>query len=406
VSDVPTAYLHPFAPPTSERFITLVRGEGSTVFDDEGRAYLDGMASLWYCNAGHGRAEIADAVRHQMGRLATYHTFAPFTNEPAERMAALVAERAPMPDARVFLVSSGSEAVDSAIKLARIVQHLRGRPDKHLVVSRDHGYHGVTYGGLSAQGIPDNQAGFGALVPGFVRVPHHDLEAVSRVLAERGDEVAAVVAEPVQGAGGVHPPVPGYLEGLRRLCDRHDALLILDEVICGFGRLGTWFGADRYGVRPDLVTFAKGVTSGYVPLGGVIVGAAVRDALEADPSFTLRHGHTFSGHPAACAAGVANLEVLEHDGLLASADRIGGRLAAGLGALEADGELAEVRGAGAVWAAQLHPDRDAVAVRDRMLELGVIARPLFGALAFCPPLVMTDDEVDRCVDALATALRG
>ena len=402
---MPSAFLHPFAPPTRSDFITLVRGEGSTVYDDQGRGYLDAMASLWYCNVGHGRTEIADAVSAQMRALATYNTFDPWTNEPAEAVTALIAERAPVDEPRVFLTNSGSEAVDSAIKIARITQHLRGRPDKQLVITREHAYHGVTYGGMAAQGLAPNQAGFGPMVPGFLHVPHHDLEAVARLLTERGDEVAAVIAEPVQGAGGVHPPVPGYLEGLRRLCDQHDALLIADEVICGFGRLGTWFGVERYGVRPDLLTFAKAVTSGYLPLGGVVVGRAVRDALEADPAFVLRHGHTYSGHPTACAAGVANLAIIEREGLVERAEGIGARLGAGLRALAADGEVAEVRGEGAVWAAQLHPDRDANAVRDRMLELGVVARPLWGAMAFCPPLVMTDDELDRCVDALATALR-
>ena len=397
--------LHPFCAPTKTDFITIVRGEGARVFDDRGRSYVDGLASLWYVAAGHGRREIIDAVTAQMSTLEAFHTFDPFTNEPAERVAERIAGLAPMADSRIFLVQSGSEAVDSAIKLARIAQVQAGHPERTLVVSREHGYHGVTYGGLSAQGLPVNQKGFGPLVGDFVNLPSNDLEAMSRLFAEKGDRIAAVLTEPLQGAGGVYPPLPGYLSGLRRLCDDHGAFLIFDEVICGFGRLGTWFGATHFGVQPDLITFAKAVTSGYVPLGGVIVGPAVRRPLEADAAFILRHGHTYSGHPTACAAALANLDVLERDGLVERAKHIGRRLSDGLLSLERDGVIAGVRGDGAVWAATMHEGIDNGAVRDGMLTHGVIARPLPGnALAFCPPLVITDADIDQCVDALAASL--
>ena len=200
-------FLHPFAPPAKDEsaFVKIVGGEGAVVWDDAGNRYVDAMASLWYCNVGHGRTEIADAVAEQMRTLAGYHCFDPFTNEPAERISAEIAARAPMDDARVFLVSSGSEAVDSALKLARLAQGLLGHPEKQLVISRDFGYHGVTYGGMSAQGLPANQAGYGALVPGHLTVPNNDLEAVATLFAQQGEEIAAVIAEPVQGAGGVFP---------------------------------------------------------------------------------------------------------------------------------------------------------------------------------------------------------
>ena len=402
-----SAFLHPFARPAKAAgdFITLVRGEGSTLWDRGGNAYLDGLASLWYCNAGHGNRHIIDAIKNQLDSLATYNTFDPWTNEPADDLATRIAERAPMTDPRVFFTCSGSEAVDTALKLARLTQRLRGDGQRHLLVSRTSGYHGTAYGGTSVQGIPANKEGWGELVPGVLNVPQNDLEAASRLFAERGNEIAAVIAEPVQGAGGVHPPAPGYLAGLRRLCDQHGALLIFDEVICGWGRLGRWFGAQYYGVTPDLITFAKGVTSGYAPLGGVIVSRLVCNALESDPDFLLRHGYTYSGHPTSCAAGVATLEVYEQDGLFERADVIGRLLGDGLRALVEDGTLAGARGDGAIWAAELFPDRDPYVVRDAMLAQGVIARPLVNAIAFCPPLVMTDDEVGRLVDGLATALR-
>ena len=401
---MPSAFLHPFARPASDDFVTIVRGEGAAVFDERGRRYVDAMASLWYCNVGHGRAEIADAVAAQLRRLAAYQTFDIFTNEPAERLSAELAALAPMPDSRVFLVGSGSEAVDSAIKLARVAHHLRGDGGRHLIVSRRHAYHGVTFGGLSAQGLPPNREGFGPLLE-RVQIEHDDLDHARRVFAERGAEIAIVLAEPVIGAGGVYPPPPGYLAGLRELCDEHGALLALDEVICGFGRLGTWWGAQRYDVVPDLVTFAKGVTSGYQPLGGVLVGAAVREPLEKDPDFVLRHGHTYSGHPAACVAGLAAIEITKREALVERASAVGRRLREGFASLLADGWLTDIRGEGAVWATVLPPDANALDVRLALLERGVIARPIgTDALAFCPPLVIGDDDVDACIAALGESV--
>ena len=193
---------------------------------------------------------------------------------------------------------------------------------------------------------------------------------------------------------------------MRRLCDQHGALLIFDEVICAFGRLGEWFGATHYGVTPDLITFAKAVTSGYVPLGGVVVGPAVCAALESDPTYVLKHGHTYSGHPTACAAGLANLAILRDEELLARAPQIEARLGAGLRALHDDGLLADARGAGGVWAAGLHPQHDAATLRNGLLERGVIARPIgTDTLAYCPPLVISDEQIDTLVDTLADVLR-
>jgi adenosylmethionine-8-amino-7-oxononanoate aminotransferase len=401
---VPTAFLHPYARPAADEFVTIVRGEGALVFDDKGNDYVDGMGSLWYANVGHGRAEIADAAAAQMRTLAAYHCFDPFTNEPSERLSERLRAIAPMDDARVFLTGSGSESVDTAIKLARMAHVQAGHPERTIVLSRSRAYHGVTYGGLSAQGLPANQAGFGALLPDFVNLPADDSEAMAQYLAENGDKVAAIISEPVQGAGGVWPPPEGYFTELRRLCDRYGCYLIADEVICGYGRLGHWYGSQYYGFRPDLITFAKGVTSGYVPLGGVLLDRKVHQALAADTTFLLRHGFTYSGHPTAAAAAIANLDIIERENLLDRAKAMGARLERGLRALAADGTVAAVRGEVAVWAVVLNDGVDPTAVRNRMLQRGVICRAIPpSTLTFCPPLVTTDAQVDRIVDALAAS---
>ncbi|WP_205856973.1 aspartate aminotransferase family protein [Phytoactinopolyspora endophytica] len=397
--------LHPFAKPSNSEFLTIVEGDGAVVRDADGREYIDAMASLWYCNVGHGRTEIIDAVGAQLRVLDAFHTFDIFTNAPSEELARELSALAPGDGFRVFYTGSGSESVDSAIKLARAAHARAGNPDRRLIVSRVPSYHGVTYGGLSATGLPANQEHFGPLVDDVVQVPYDDAHAVERIAHERPGELAAVIAEPVVGAAGVYPPPPGYLNELRRICDEHGSLLILDEVICGFGRLGRWWGAEHYGVRPDLVTFAKGVTSGYIPLGGVLVGPAIREPLEADPDFILRHGHTYSGHPVACAAGLAALGIMRDENLPDRAPVIGQQLSAGLQDLADRGLVAEARGAGAMWAAGMHPRVSAVAVRDAMLRHGVIARAIGDAtVSFCPPLITSASQIDTCIEALEAAL--
>ena len=399
-------FLHAFARPAAkaDEFITIVRGEGAMVYDKAGKGYVDGLASLWYCNVGHGNTEIADAISAQSRKLGAFQTFDIFTNEPAEELATELVSLAPMPDARVFYTSGGSEAVDTAIKLARISHVQAGNPDKTVIISRSPSYHGVNYGGLAATGIAANQAGFGKMLPDFVQVPQNDLDAMGAACAMHAGKIAAIIAEPVLGAPGVFPPSPGYLNGLRALADQHGAYLILDEVICGFGRLGEWWGAQKYGVTPDLVCFAKGVTSGYQPLGGVLVGQAVRAPLEADSSFLLRHGYTYSGHPTAAAAGVANLKIIRRDGLLERANVLGARLGAGLEAVTS-GRVAELRGAGAVWAITMNEGVSNVAVRNTMLEHGVIVRPIApNHIAYCPPLVSTEAQIDQLISATDAAL--
>ena len=395
------ALLHPFARPARREadFIEVVRAEGASIWDAAGTRYVDGIANLWCCQIGHGRREVVDAVADQLARLDCYNTFEPFTNGPAVAAAERIRAWSPLPEGRVFLGSGGSDAIDTALKLVRGHHQRAGDGDRQVVVTRGRGYHGTNLGGTSVQGLEANRSGWGDLVPHVVEVPADDLEAAARTFAQHGERIAAVLTEPVQGAAGVHPPVDGYLQGLRRLCDDHGALLVFDEVITGFGRLGAPFAAQHYGVVPDLLTFAKGVTSGYQPLGGVIVSAAVADSLAEDESWMLRSGYTYSGHPAACAAALANLDVLEADGLVERADRIGDRLGPALGALADDGLVAAVRGVGALWAVEL--GEDAAPVRDRLLAAGIVVRPIGEALAICPPLMIPDEDLDAIVDAVA-----
>jgi putrescine---pyruvate transaminase len=397
-------FLHPFAKPARAEFVSVVRGEGALLWTADGNELIDAMASLWYCNVGHGRHEIADAVAAQLRTLEAYSCFEPFTNPRADELAVRLSALAPIPSSRVFLCGSGSEAVDTAIKLARLAHRLAGEPQRTVIVSRQRGYHGTNLGGTSAQGIAPNREGWGPLVPDMVQVPADDIEALSVLMSERGAEVAAVLIEPVQGAGGVFPPPDGYLAEARALCDHHGTLLVFDEVITGFGRLGTWFAADAFGVVPDMITFAKAVTSGYQQVGGVLVGERVCQQLEADETFLLRHGYTYSGHAAACAAALRNLDLLAEEGLLERAEPLGKRLSAGLESLVADGLIDSVRGTGAVWAVGLRSDQDAVAIRDTMLANGVITRAIgIDTCTFCPPLVITDEQIDRVVDSLAAA---
>ena len=398
--------LHPFGKPGTPGHRNLVKSEGVRLWDDQGNEYIDGLGSLWLCQVGWGRPEIIQAVTDQLSTLV-YNHFPPWGYDIAETLADKITSISPLPDGRVYMCCSGSEAIDSAFKIARATAQLKGEPDRQIMLRRTRGYPGVTGGGTSRQGIEPNRTGFGDLMPHIIEIDPENIESAASVFAEHGPNIAGVISEPVQGAGGVFPPNGEYLQQLRDLCTRNGSLMILDEVITGFGRTGSMFAAQTYGVTPDLITFAKGVTSGYQPLGGVIVSRDVCDVLEADPDYILRHGHTYSAHPASCAAALVNIDIIEREGLADRANHIGERLSAGLQALADDGSIREVRGVGAIWAARLNNDDLAttVAVRDRMLDLGVVVRPIGDSIAFCPPLIMSDEDVDTMVDALAQALR-
>ena len=327
---VATTHLwHPFSDMAAvrEAEIVMARGEGVWLWDEEGRRYLDGTASLWYANVGHGRREIADAIAAQMTQLETYSIFGDLANRPALDLADRLSSLAPMDDARVFFTSGGGEAIETASKLARLYWQAQGAPDRVHIVSRSHAYHGSHGFGTSLGGIEPNRAGFGPLVPATTQVPHDSVDALERTLAELGaHNVAAFVFEPVIGAGGVIAPPPDYLEGVTELCQSLGVLVVCDAVICGFGRLGTWFGCERYGIEPDMITFAKGVTSGYLPLGGLLASSRVAEPFWGTPGRQpFRHGPTYAGHAACCAAGLANLDIIEREGLLTQGQRARGR---------------------------------------------------------------------------------
>ena len=401
-----SALLHPFSKPSSDNFRTLVRSEGVRVWDDEGNEYIDGLGSLWYCQVGHNRAELVQAITNQLQTLSSYHTFAPMGSQISDQAAERIRSVSPFPDGRVFLCSSGSESVDSAIKIMRKVAILRGEPERQIILRRSRGYHGVNVGGTTLQGIPANREGWGDLLPKVLEIDPTNIESAASIFKEHGQNIAGVVTEAVQGAGGVFPPSDGFLEGLRRLCDDNGSLLVFDEVITGFGRTGNWFASDTYNVKPDLITFAKGVTSGYQPMGGVLVNRAVCDLFEEDPDFVFMHGYTYSGHPAACAAAIANIDLIEKEGLVERAKHIGKRISQGLEALKSDGLLSEVRGVGAIWAGQIEgaTTEQGLAVRDKMTEKGVICRAINGALAFCPPLIIEDQDIDHMIDIAEQAI--
>jgi adenosylmethionine-8-amino-7-oxononanoate aminotransferase len=393
--------------------LVLREGEGVWVTDVDGRRYLDATAALWYCNVGFGRAEIADAVADQLRRLAAYSSFGPYTTEPTLELADRIAALAPVPDAAVFFTSGGSEAIDTAGKLVRRYWDVVGRPEKRLIVSREHGYHGMAAFGTSLAGIPLNKAGYGPLVEDVVHVGANDLDAVEALFAARGPEIGAFVAEPVIGAGGVIPPEDGYFDGLAQLCRQFDVLLVADEVVTGFGRTGRWWGSERYGIEPDLITFAKGVTSGYVPLGGVIAGPRVRAPFwdEPIPGAVFRHGYTYSGHAAACAAGLANLGILEREDLVGRVRALEPVLGASLGRLASAPLVGEVRTIGLTGAVEIAADVRAAdpgvveAVVAAARRHGVLTRAVRGvALQVSPAFVVTRTEIETLTAAFGAAL--
>ncbi|HSD78102.1 MAG TPA: aminotransferase class III-fold pyridoxal phosphate-dependent enzyme, partial [Solirubrobacteraceae bacterium] len=386
-----TRLWHPFADMHAVRGGELLidRGEGVWVWDADGNRYLDGTASLWCVNVGHGREEIVEAAAAQMRRLASYSTFGAFANAPAIALAERLAGLAPVDDARVFLGSGGGDAIDTAAKLARRYFAAVGRPERVHLIGRAQGYHGTHGLGTSIGGIRANQEGMGPLDPDTSHVPHDSLEALEAEFERVGpDRVAAVFVEPVIGAGGVHQPRPGYVEGVAELCARHGALYVVDAVIGAFGRLGTWFAAERFGVRPDMICFAKGVTSGYLPLGGVVVSGRVAEPFWERGGTWFRHGATYAGHPTCCAAALANLDILEREGLIARGGELERVLADALRPLAAHPLVGEVRaGTGALAAVALAPAALAAApdlvfrVFGETKRRGVLDRPLADAVA-------------------------
>jgi putrescine---pyruvate transaminase len=416
VTTTTTRFWHPFADmgAVSERELVIERGEGVWVFDTDGNRYLDATASLWYANVGHGRPEVADAVADQMRRLEAYSTFGDFGNQPANELAERLAALAPMDGARVFLASGGGDAIDTAAKIARRHWLLRGQPARVHLISRTQSYHGTHGFGTSIGGIEANTTNWGPLAGAVSTVQHDSLEALEAEILNVGpDRVAAFFCEPVIGAGGVHLPPEGYIQGVADLCAEHGVLLVIDSVICAFGRLGTWFGVERWeDVRPDLITFAKGVTSGYLPLGGVIAsGEVAAPFFEGPGGPMLRHGATYAGHPTCCAAALAVLDVYDREDLIPRGRELERPLADALAPLADHPAVAEVRaGLGLLAAVQLTPeaierDPGAVArVGAGAREAGVLLRPLLGSIAVSPPLTVEVEHLEQIADGFRAGL--
>jgi putrescine---pyruvate transaminase len=409
-----TRFWHPFAAMGSvaEAELVIERGEDVWVFDAEGRRLLDATASLWYANVGHGRREIAEAVAQQMSRIEAYSAFGDFVTRPAQELTSKLAGLAPMPEARVFLCSGGGDAVDTAAKLARRWWAHVGEPQRQVLISRSAGYHGTHGYGTSLAGIDANREGVGELMPSL-QVAHDSAEALAAAIEQQGARnVAAFFMEPVIGAGGVHPPSAGYIEQVASICEQAGVLLIVDSVICGFGRLGTWFGIERWPtVQPDMICFAKGVTSGYLPLGGVIVGQRVSEPFFASGAPVFRHGATYAGHAACCAAALANLAIMEREDLIRRGADLEQDLLSALLPLARSPLVAEVRGGmGTMAAVELSGDllrREPAAVAQVASIAranGVIVRSLGRGIAVSPPLTATPEHFAMIAAAVGQAL--
>jgi putrescine---pyruvate transaminase len=380
-----------------EQAFTIVRGQGATVWDDHGNAYLDAIASLWYCNVGHGRGELAAAAEAQMRRLEAYQAYEPFTTPAAEELACRVAGLVPIEAAKVFFTSGGGDSIDTAAKLARAYWSAVGKPDKHVIVSRQFAYHGSNAYGTALGGMTALVEPYGRLVPDVEQVPWNDADALAETFARVGPErVAAFFAEPVVGAGGVMPPPDGYFDAVQRICREHDVLLVADEVITGFGRLGEWFGSQRLGIAPDLMTCAKGITSGYLPLGAVVVSPRVSEPFWREGTeHAFRHGYTYSGHTTVCAVALANLDVIEREGLVARVRSLEPLLEQALRPLESHPLVAEVRaGLGLLGGVELADGSKLGAVVEEARSRGVLLRALRGvALQVSPPFVISEEEI-------------
>jgi adenosylmethionine-8-amino-7-oxononanoate aminotransferase len=421
----------------------IVRGEGAYVWDDRGKRYLDGLAGLFVTLVGHGRHELANAAGKQAGELAYYPLWS-YAHAPAIELAERLADLAPGDINRVFFTTGGSEAVESAWKLARQYFRLTGEPNRYKIISRDIAYHGTTMGALSITGLPSIKAPFEPLVPGSVRVPNtnfyrapdflhtgHDDDLVHfgqwaadeierAILREGPDTVAAVFLEPVQNSGGCFPPPPGYFQRVREICDRHGVLLVSDDVICAFGRLGEWFGAQRYDYQPDIITVAKGMTSGYSPIAAMLVSdRLIEPYLHGTTSFL--HGITFAGHPVSCAVAMANIDIIESENLLGHVRATEGAFRSTLEKLRDLPIVGEVRGDGYFYGIELVKDKTTKETfndeESEHLLRGFLSGALFDAGLICrvddrgdpivqlaPPLICDQEQFDEMEQILRAVL--
>ncbi len=407
----------------------LASAEGMYYKTTDGRAILDGTAGLWCVNAGHCRPEITTAIADQLGVLdyaPNLQVAHPLAFDLANRLRAMT----PPNLTQAFFTNSGSESADTAMKIARAYFHACGETERTILIGRARGYHGVNYGGISAGGIPNNRSAFGPLLPDTDHLPDtHDLtrNAFSRGQPEHGidfadhlevliekygaERIAAVMVEPVAGSTGVLVPPVGYLERLRELCTQNGILLIFDEVITGFGRLGTPFGSDYFGVTPDIMALAKGLTSATIPMGAVMVTQEIHDAFMQGPEHLIEffHGYTYSGHPAACAAALATIDIYEHDGLLTRATELGKQWEDGLHALADCPHVIDIRNIGLMGAVELAPIYGAPVKRAfdafrAAFDKGVLIRTTGDTIALSPPLIIKRDEIDTLFSTLRAVL--
>lgn len=433
-------YLHPFTDfkaLNAHGARVIVKGEGVYIWDSEGKRLIDGMSGLWCVNAGYGRASIADAVHAQMQELPFYNSFFQTTNALAARLAAALVEVAPEHVNHVFFTCSGSEGNDTVVRMVRRYWDLMGQPQRHTIISRVNAYHGSTMAGASLSGMSYMHEQGGLPIPGIVHIdqPYYlehgrgmspgefGLVAASwleeKILEVGPEKVGAFIGEPIQGAGGVIIPPSTYWPEVQRICDKYGILLVADEVICGFGRLGHWFGSDYFGIKPDLMTFAKGVTSGYIPLGGVLVGDRVADVL-IEKGGDFNHGFTYSGHPVACAAALENLRIIKSEKLV---DKVREETAPYLkqefekladhplvGMAETCGFTAALvlvkKKAAAVHDCEFFPDELDVGMvcRGHMFGNGMIMRAVGKRMIIAPPLVMTRAQIDEMMALIKSCL--
>jgi adenosylmethionine-8-amino-7-oxononanoate aminotransferase len=419
--------LHPqYLSGDQRKAIIFAKGEGAILTDVRGREYIDGLSSLWNVAVGHGRKELAEAAAAQMSTLAFANGYTGYSNVPAIELAEKIVSISYPNMGSVFFANSGSEANEVAFKLARFYWFLQGKMDKVKIFARRQAYHGGTLATTAATGLPPFWRGFGPLDPTFVRTPcNHPftsctaecaLQFEEAVKAEDPETVAAIIAEPVQGAGGVIPPGDDYFPTLRQVCDRQNVLLISDEVITGFGRTGRWFALRHWNVLPDIVTFAKAVTSAYVPLSGAIVSTKIRDAVVESEQDRFMHGFTNSAHPAACAVGLRNLQIFDDENLVENAAALGEHLHSGLRTLLDEDGVGNVRGKGFIAGVQIVEDKEKMKpfsvelnVGPRLVatakEKGLISRNLADNYLLAPPLVTTPEQVDQIVEILRDSIR-
>ncbi len=421
-------HLHPF---TDHKALhaghvrVITRADGVFLHDSEGNRILDGMAGLWCVNAGYSRPELVEAASTQMNKLPYYNTFFKTTNPPAAALAERLANIAPEGVNHVFFACSGSEAVDTALRTARVYWQTLGKPEKKIIIGREYGYHGSTTLGASAGGMVDMHRQAGDM-PNFVQVlppywygyggqmspAEFGLYAAKQLedkIKELGaGNIAAFIGEPLQGSGGVIIPPETYWPEINRICKENNILLIADEVICGFGRTGKMFGSDYFGIKPDMMTVAKGLTSGYIPLSAVLIHDRVAEVL-INQTGEYFHGFTYSGHPVACAVALKNLDIIESEGLVERANVVGQMLREKLQAMFADHPLVgEVRGIGMIGGIELVADkrtrrffeprgRVGQICRDFCVGNGLIMRAVRDTMVFSPPLIISHDEIDTMV---------